>query len=340
MGYVHEGMKRVRYMVSFLMKRMVHLNLQILYRCNFRCRICDFWKEPYTERPDITLEHVRQIAGKLKELGPQIISIGGGEPLLHPELVGITRELARDNFPVMICNGWHVTRENAGALFNAGMHEVSISIDYADPKKHDAQRGIEGAYQRAVNGLKLLNENRTSPYQRVHLISVVMEDNLDEIEPLIHLAKEIGITYMVTLYSSGRGKKPDLTGKKEAADHLLKLRKKYPHFVSLPGYLAQFREPVSPCYAGKNLFNIDSQGNVTRCIDCLDEPVGNILTDDMKEIRKKMLEKHTHGGCDSCWTSCRGSIETLMYGKNRLYNTIKSYDITKKAALEKSKHTV
>jgi radical SAM protein with 4Fe4S-binding SPASM domain len=329
----YEGIKIARCAYSFLMKRMVHLNLQVLYTCNFKCRICDFWKAPYRGLPRLSLEHVRVIANKLEALGPQIISIGGGEPLLHPDLVEITRCLSENNFPVMICNGWYVTPENARALFKAGMYEVSISVDYANPEKHDLQRGMAGAFKRAVNALKILNENRVSPLQRVHMISVVMDDNLEEIEPLIHLAKKIGITYLVSFYSSGRGMKQSGVTRKDVGAYLLKLRKKYRHFVSLPGYLAQFGEVVSPCYAGKNLFNIDSQGNVTRCIDSLDDPVGNIISDDMFAVKRKLLEKHRESGCGSCWTSCRGSIETLMYGKRRLYNLSKSYRVIKRVPL-------
>ncbi|MCP5106009.1 MAG: radical SAM protein [bacterium] len=334
----NEAIKTAKYIRSFLMKRMVHLNLQLLYTCNFKCRICDFWKAPYRDLPAISLEHVRVIARKLEALGPQIISLGGGEPLLHPDLVSITRCLSKNNFPVMICNGWFVTPENARALFKAGMNEVSISVDYADHEKHDRQRGIEGAFKRGIAALKILNENRVSRFQRVHMISVVMDDNLEEIEPLIHLAKEIGITYMVTLYSDGRGVKRSRVTREEVGDHLLRLRKKYSHFVSLPGYLAQFggaavERGVFPCYAGKNLFNIDSRGNVGRCIDTIDEPVGNIITDDIAEIKVKLLEKQVEGRCGNCWTSCRGSIETLMYGKNHLTNLIKSYQITKPVRL-------
>ncbi|MCP4217744.1 MAG: radical SAM protein [bacterium] len=344
MNYVLNKIKEMRYGYSFLMRRMVHLNLQLLYRCNFTCRICDFWKEPFTDLPMLSLEQTRVIVEKLKPLGPQIISIGGGEPLMHPELIEIIQCLAKDNFPVMICNGWFVTPEKARELFQAGLHEVSISVDYASAEKHDKQRGMPGAFDRAVNALKVLNENRTSSSQRVHMISVVMDDNLEEVEALIQLSKEIGITYLVTLYSSGRGhhvpggaheteSKESLLTRDDVAAHLLELRAKYPEFVSLPGFLERFSEPVSPCYAGRNLFNIDSRGNVSRCIDTLDEPAGNIFDDDMPAIQATLKEQQGRGDCDACWTSCRGSIETLMYGDKRLYNLFKSYDVTKGAPL-------
>ncbi|MEK7476001.1 MAG: hypothetical protein AAB152_10270 [Candidatus Coatesbacteria bacterium] len=116
MGY-GDAAKKLRYGYAFLRRRLVHVNLQVGYACNF----------------------------------------------------------SRDNFAAMICNGWFVTPEIAKALFSAGMYEISISVDYADPAKHDAQRACPGAFDRAIRALRLLNEARVDPEQRVHMISVVSE---------------------------------------------------------------------------------------------------------------------------------------------------------------------
>ena len=48
--------------------------------------------------------HARIISDKLACIGSQIVSIGGGEPLLHPELMEIVSALARHHIPVMICS--------------------------------------------------------------------------------------------------------------------------------------------------------------------------------------------------------------------------------------------
>ena len=316
-------------------KRLVHLNLQILYQCNFRCMICDFWKEPYKDMPMLSPLEVETISEKLRSIGPLIVTIGGGEPFLHPKLIEIVRALAEHHFPVMICNGWFMTPDRARELWKAGLYEVSISVDYATPGKHDRQRGMPGAFERALAGLEMLNKNRSYSHQRVHMISVVMDDNLDEIEPLIQLAREAGVTYLVTLYSNGRGIKTARSPKRDVSAHLLGLRNKYSNFVGVRGYLSRFNEAsrigngVIPCYAGKNLFNIDCQGNVTRCIDRLDQIAGNILSDDVDALERSLMKQFEANDCGECWTSCRGNIESLMYGSKRFINLIDSYQVTK-----------
>lgn len=336
---MHDLAKRLKYIYSFLKRGLVHLNLQILYQCNFSCNICDFWKAPYKDMPMLSATQAAVVSEKLRSLGPQIISIGGGEPLLHPELPEIVRVLSRHHFPVMICNGWYMTPERARELFQAGLYEISISLDYADPEKHDRQRGVVGAHDRALRALETLFRNRVFPHQRVHMITVVMDDNLPDIEPLIRMAQSIGVTYLVTLYSHGRGNKASRSSQQEVRDLLLDLKRRYPDFVALRGYLDRFTEAarndngVMPCYAGKNLFNIDCQGNVTRCIDRLDQVAGNILSDELGDIRQALRKQYEAKDCGACWTSCRGNIETLMYGPRRVASLCDSYQVTRRVPL-------
>jgi MoaA/NifB/PqqE/SkfB family radical SAM enzyme len=339
---IRDTQKKLKFVRQFIRKDFLHVNLQLLYACNYSCKICDFWKEPYTNYPSLTVDQVKVIASKLSQLGTMMVSVGGGEPLLHKDLIEITQILAKDHFPMMICNGWYMTPEIARALFKAGMYEVSISVDYANAALHDEQRGQKGAYEKAINALQMLHDNRVYRDQRVHMISVVMDDNLDQVEPLIKIAKEMGITYLVTFYSNGRGTKERKTYTTDISNYLLSLKKQYKEFVVFPGYINRFTEAyennggIRPCYAGKNLFNIDSQGNATRCIDRLDEYAGNILTDDVETIRKNLNHHFTNSHCGDCWTSCRGTIESLMYGGDQqLQNLYAFYQITKNIPLVK-----
>jgi MoaA/NifB/PqqE/SkfB family radical SAM enzyme len=326
--------KKMRYMRTFLAGRLVHTNLQITSRCNFKCQICDFWREEQRSDRDLTTDVVRVISEKLNQIGPQIVSIGGGEPLLNRDVVSMVGVLSKHHFPVMICNGWYVTPQNSRALFRAGMSEISVSVDYADPKKHDAQRGREGAYDRAIEALSILHRSRTNRNQRVNMISVIMDDNLDEVEPLIQICERLGFTYLVTLYSDRRGHKDKRPIPVDVSRHLLALKQKYKHFVALRGYLARFSEGtteggIGPCFTGKHLCNIDSTGDVSLCIDRVDEPVGNILTEDMKTIEERLLQRHRSNTCTDCWTSCRDSIESIRYGEAPHENLFDYYQMTK-----------
>jgi MoaA/NifB/PqqE/SkfB family radical SAM enzyme len=329
--------RKLRFARSFLLGRLVHVNLQILYDCNCRCQICDFWRGAYRDKPRLTLAQVALIADKLSEIGPQIVSIGGGEPLLHPDLEAIARTLARHHFPVLITNGTLVTPDKARALWSAGMMEISVSVDYADPGRHDAQRGFPGAFAQALRALEILHATRTHPEQRVHMISVIMDENLGDVEPLIAHCERLGITYLLTLYSHARGQKTERPPAADVSRALLDLKRRRRHFVALRGYLGRFSEAVTrgagPCQAGRLLCNIDSQGDVTFCIDRLENPAGNILRDAMPDIVRRLRAQHRSNACRDCWTSCRGSIEAIRSGRRPLENLWDYWQMARPVAL-------
>ena len=231
---------------GFLAKRFIHCNLQVTYRCNFKCDICDFWKTPHRSEDELTLDNIRSIARKLNELGTLIVSIAGGEPLMRNDLIDIISILnSYNHFPILITNGSLITDEYAKDIHRAGLQEISVSVDYADPNKHDAMRHMPGAWDHAVEALRLLLKHRPDRRRRIHMISVLMDDNLDDIEPLIHIAKEIGVTYMVNLYSWNRGQKQRRLPDCSVTERLLDLKKKYPQFITLTTYLEHFDKAIA-----------------------------------------------------------------------------------------------
>ena len=307
---------------AFFRRRLVHCNLQVTYRCNFRCRICDFWKEKHPASEELTPEQVRIAGRQLARLGTMIVSLGGGEPLIREDLYQLTAILRyTGHFPILITNGWFVNESVAKDILRAGLQEISVSVDYADAARHDELRGRPGAWERAVKALELLHRHRPDRRCRVHMISVLMDDNLEDIEKLLRLARDLGVTYYLNLYSSGRGTKaPRLPGS-EVQRHLLDLKRRYPEFVTLTSYLERFDAAirdggVGGCEGGTLFLNVGSGGEVSRCIDTLGESAGNILTDDVFAIRDRLARLRAEKPCAACWTSCRGFAE-CMYAPPR-----------------------
>ena len=310
--------RSMRLVLGFLTGRFIHCNLQITYRCNFRCRICDFWKTEHDPAEELSVEDIRLIGSRLNRLGTLIVSLAGGEPLVRKDIFDIVAALRKANhFPILITNGWFINEAMAGDLSAAGLQEISVSVDYADPARHDAQRGRPGAWKQAVRALELLNRQRRDRRNRVHMISVLMDDNLADIEPLIRLSRDLGVTYMVNLYSSNRGAKARRLPESRVSDHLLALKAKYPEFVTLTSYIEHLDQAVAEggignCQTGRLLMNIDHRGRVARCTEMLDQPVGNILTEEMATIRKRLLQTQIRQQCSRCWTSCRGFAECMF----------------------------
>jgi len=319
---LHYARRAFRLVKNLVCKGYIHCNLQITDRCIFKCQICDFWKKEHKEEKELSLAEIAIISEKLSRFGTLAISLAGGEPMVREDLFHIIKIIAAYHFPIMITNGWYISDDNAYGLWESGLQEISVSVDYADPEKHDRLRGKEGAFERAVEALRLLREKRPSLRNRVHMISVLLDDNCEEIEKLLLLSKKIGVTYMVNLYSYQRGRKRERLPKEMISHHLLNLKRKYPHFVSLTSYLTRIDTAIqyggiNDCKAGRFYMNIDNYGNVARCTETTDMPVGNIIHEDAESIKNKLFNAQNTNSCAQCWTSCRGFAES-MHGPNRV----------------------
>src|SRR3989440_891398 len=102
--------------------------MAIIRRCNLSCGYCSEYDKSSDPVPVQDLEARLQ---KLKELGTFGISLTGGEPTMHPELPRLIRTCRQLGFfrTGMISNGFFLRPELIGALNQAGLQEMQISID-------------------------------------------------------------------------------------------------------------------------------------------------------------------------------------------------------------------
>ncbi|MBN2210266.1 MAG: radical SAM protein [Sedimentisphaerales bacterium] len=321
---VSEQSKKWRLLRAYCSARPVWCAWQVTYRCNFRCGFCHYWKDPMGVMPEQTVEQFEAGARKLARWGTLLVSLAGGEPLLRMDLPEIVRAVGRWHFPFITTNGWRVTPDLAEELFEAGLWGASISIDYADPDRHDQARGVKGAFDRAVRALELFSRARRYEWQRVNLMMVLLDDNLDQVEPLIQLAAQYNTYFMIQPYCpekihSSRYRYEKNTG---VGKYLLDLRRKYANFLSNPTFLSRFDKAlaggVPDCQAGRAFFNIDSTGDIAICVERRDKPVANLYRDDATTIVYRLREGARGNTCQACWYNCRGEVESLYVPKGLL----------------------
>ena len=288
---------------------------QVTYRCNFRCRFCQYWHDEMGRQDEPPVSQYAQGAAKLAKLGMLLVSLAGGEPLLRQDLPEIVREVGRFHFPFITTNGWFVTPTLADDLMRQGLWGASVSIDYADPARHDARRGMDGAWEQAWRAVELLGAARRYDFQRVNVMAVLLDDNLEQIEPLIEMAAKRGAYFMVQPYGCLKTGSKAYCPKPPVSDRLLELRRRWPNFLSNPRYLAQFdqflADGVTGCRAGRAFFNIDSAGDVAICVERRSDPVGNLYRQPINTLISRLRDVSRSNTCTDCWYNCRGEVESL-----------------------------
>src|SRR5260370_1687325 len=100
-------------------------------RCNLSCTYCNEFDD--FSKPVPTEEMFRRI-DKLGALGTAVVTISGGEPLLHPELDDVIRRIrANGMIAGLITNGYFLVPERIKRLNRAGFECLQISIDNVNP---------------------------------------------------------------------------------------------------------------------------------------------------------------------------------------------------------------
>jgi len=187
--------------------------------CNLACQHC--WLSPVYQPKGTTGGHLDYDLFKLAleegiPLGLRNVKLTGGEPLLHPDFLRFVDLVKEKNLGLTIeTNATLMTPELAKHLRELStLRHISVSIDGARAETHDPFRGVPGAFDKAVAGIKMLVEVGYRP----QVIMSLHIGNVDEIEDLVHQAETwgAGSVKFNLIQPTGRGEQ--MTGRGQVLD--------------------------------------------------------------------------------------------------------------------------
>jgi MoaA/NifB/PqqE/SkfB family radical SAM enzyme len=324
---MHRLVKDAKFTAGLALRKPFSCLVQITNRCNMMCSFCDFWPNVAPKKDELTVADYERIAAEMAELGTYCVSIEGGEPFARSDLVGIVKAFAKAHVPVLFTNGWYVTEDNARALWNAGLSQASVSIDYPDAERHDEKRRVRGTTARAWRAVEIFRDTAPRGERQVNVMTVLMEDNWRDVGRLLAQTAAAGVGHQITLISVAghrRGKDAaDRLPPPHAANELQRLFALHPHvrffesyFEGMHAFLSGDRLPT--CTAGAQSMNIDHIGDVAACIERIGKPIGNLKKESVRTLvdRLRGEEAEVHR-CQDCWTACRGFQQALAGGASR-----------------------
>jgi MoaA/NifB/PqqE/SkfB family radical SAM enzyme len=245
---------------------------------------------------------------RLAELGTTVITISGGEPLLHPDLDQIVRHIRqRGSIATVITNGYLLTPERICRLNRAGLDHLQISIDNAKPDEVSKKslkvldRKLQWLAQHATFQVNINSVIGTSEHP---------EDALE----VARRARELGFATTVGIVHDGEGQLRPL-GEEE--------RRIYQQIVELPGqsfstfaYYNQFQKNLIQgkandwsCRAGSRYLYVCEDGLVHYCSQQRGRPgipIERYTADDLER------EYHTVKMCaPHCTISCVHQVSMI-----------------------------
>jgi len=178
---------------------------EITRNCNLACIHCraSATMGPYSGELD-TASALR-LLDQIAEVGRPIVILTGGEPLLRGDIFEVAAYGHRLGLKmVMAVNGTLLTDERAARLAAAGIQRISISLDGATAEKHDAFRGVRGAFEGALQGIEMAKQAGID----FQINTTVTRANIDQVPLIEDLAVRLGAVahHIFLLVPTGRGK--------------------------------------------------------------------------------------------------------------------------------------
>lgn len=286
--------------------------------CNLTCKHCYQDASPDATANELTTEEARELIDGIVRAGFKIMIFSGGEALMRPDIYELVAYAASKGLrPVFGTNGTLITTEVAQRLKDCGAAAMGISLDSLDPQKHDEFRGLEGAWEATVAGMRACREVGL-PFQ---LHTTVLDWNEDEIVDITDFAVAEGAIahYVFFLIPVGRGKYINDTALKVAANERLlrKIMAKQaevdidvkptcaPQFTRVAEQMGVETRFDRGCLAGLTYCIISPEGVVRPCAYMLEE-AGSVREQPFDEIWQnaevfQRLRARTYGGsCGEC----------------------------------------
>ena len=274
-------------------------------RCNLACAYCNEFDD---HSKPVPIETMRQRLDRLADLGTTIITISGGEPLLHPDLDAIIAHIrARHMIAGMITNGYLLTADRIQRLNRAGLDHLQISIDNVMPDEVSKK------------SLKVLDKKLQvlAEYADFHVnINSVVGGGIRNPKDALRIgerALELGFTSTVGIIHDGDGQLQPLGESEREVYMTMRAMEKssYAQINYFQDNIAQGKENNWRCRSGARYLYICEDGLVHYCSQQRGYPAKPLMEYTLDDIRR---EYRTAKSCaPRCTVACVHQISYIDF---------------------------
>jgi MoaA/NifB/PqqE/SkfB family radical SAM enzyme len=272
-------------------------------RCNLACKYCNEFDD--VSKP-VPLETMFRRVDKLAELKTSVITISGGEPLLHPELDDIILRIRGNGMVAgMITNGYLIMPDRIQRLNDAGLEWLQISIDNVNPD--DVSK----------KSLKVLDKKlqMLAEHADFHVnINSVVGGGVCNPQDALTIGKralELGFSSTIGIIHDGQGQLQPLADEERRVYHEMKALEKrsFTRINSFQDNIALGQPNQWRCRAGARYLYICEDGLVHYCSQQRGYPGVPLEQYSVADIRREYL---TEKSCaPHCTVSCVHQVSVM-----------------------------
>jgi MoaA/NifB/PqqE/SkfB family radical SAM enzyme len=286
--------------------------------CNAACDFCGFARDkPLVGAARyLDAEAFSRALPILYRRGIRYMTLQGGEPLVHPDVVRLVAETAAAGIScAIITNGWFLPRY-IEPLIAAGLSRLIVSIDSASLIEHECNRGLEGLERRLAEGIgraracglpvqASVTVNRLVDYGE--LPDTLRRLGFDCVSFSYPRREPFGSTSLV--YGESHLVDLDRDELLAALDAIGRLKTQFPVLnprasLAEVGRYVRGEAQAVPCIGGYKYFYMDWNLDIWWC-EAWSEPLGSVF--DLDHIADQREP------CNACMMACYRNASMLMH---------------------------
>ncbi len=173
--------------------------------CGLACRHCRASARPFRDVGELSTIEGFRVLDEIAAMGTPLVVLSGGDPLNRPDLMELVRHGKKAGLRVATIPAATeaLTREVMDELKDAGLDQVSLSLDYPRAALHDDFRGVAGAFDKTLQAARWAREVGL-PLQ---INTTVAAETAPFLEEMAALVEELGVVFweVFFLVPTGRG---------------------------------------------------------------------------------------------------------------------------------------
>jgi MoaA/NifB/PqqE/SkfB family radical SAM enzyme len=297
-----------KYAYLTAVRKPILVHFEVTLRCNAHCGFCDYWKTDKSARN----AELKSFTDAARFFNPMMITYTGGEPTLRRDLEDIVSGVnaaIRVKLCTLLTHGGMLTSGRAKALWDAGIDQFNISLDYLD-ERHDKARGIPGLTEKIFD---LIDQMRALGIDAVRFNTVIKKSNLDQILPIAERARELGCGVNFSCYSDSKNGNRDGLIPDDRVEELeavtlklLEFKRRHRGVITNSDYYLETiplhvrGQMKGQCRSGIRTIHVNPSGHVKRCPDF---PTDFHWTE---------FSKYEPINCNACYYACRGEAQAPL----------------------------
>ncbi|MDR1506729.1 MAG: radical SAM protein [Treponema sp.] len=302
--------KKIHIAKTYLTGRLKFCEFAITNACIAKCDFCDIWKQ----QPKIFVDREKGLAAIdiLADFGVGHLTLTGGEPLLHPNIVDFVKRASKRNLNNAVLDAAPqllMRNDILKRLEDAGCDLLSVSFDSGDPDTMAKSRKIDNIMGQMADAMELVKKTSLRTMASV----LIWNDNFNKLEEVCVRAKNMGYDFVSLNYPTfsksqvyplggeaiNFSREDVICGLEEG----IRLRKagKYGIInseISMRNIINYLKDPSSAaykCHGGTHVLFVDWFFDVRPCMQ-LPDILGNILT-----MKEKDLHRSPCNNCNMSW---------------------------------------